>query len=227
VVQTSFDHVPTSLFKSRQLVLCGIVFLCFLLGVGLVAGYPLFINDLGIGKTGRHLSVLTTGLRFYSELFFSLSHLPQACVGGGTVNTLQVRQCEDFWFLLMVRGALSFIPFVVSSMVYKFGFFNLRRVYQRARSKASLGKPDLTAKVIATESSAGGETGDLFGWYFGFQTVVVESPNKQRLTVYLSAETGEPRLGETLLVFEIGMIWAQTRRVAVLYAPHIAVVRGA
>jgi len=230
VAQTPFDHMPRGLFKARQLLLCAAIFLVLFLTIGVITGNPVFINDLGGGAVKNvSFSVLEMSLRFYFRLVYTLYNIPQECYSN--LKGRHFKLCEEFWFLLSVRVGMALIPFFVSALIYQFATFNMKRIYRRARQRAKNGTADAAGKIVLDKSQVThpeANRRDFFCWYFAMQTATIELPDKKRISVYISADLPDEDLkpGITLVAYDIGYIFGKKRWIAVVYAPHVAVIRG-
>lgn len=123
----------------------------------------------------------------------------------------------------MKSGGLAFSPLFLLALILWLSLENVSGFYRRAQKKVEKGKV-LSSGVVTNPPTA---PSDLFSWFYCFRPITVELSNKTQITVYVSLDSPPPLPGETLVIFEMGKVFGEKRHVAMLYAPHVAVVRGA
>ena len=168
-------------------------------------------------------SFFEASLNVYRSTGEILSARPPGCVLGDTVSDFQRSQCSQFWSSLLQTGGLAAVPFIFSLFFILFNLSNFKGLYEATTRSVEKGKAGFGGKVTAPAEAPG----DLFSWYYCLQPVAVQLSNQAQITVYMSSTHPIPLPGETLAVYESGDHFGKKSYLAVVYAPHIAVVKGA
>jgi hypothetical protein len=155
------------------------------------------------------------------EFFSHITHIPDVCYGNA-VNDFQSGQCEQFWSDVRRDGVLVFAPFILVGLFISIGLESLSKLYKRAQKKAEKGKSSLGGTVTHPPEAPG----DIFSWFFCLRSTMIQLPDKQQVKVYVPVEAPSPTPGQTLVAFDMGNILGTKRHVAMLYSPHVVVVRG-
>jgi hypothetical protein len=196
------------------------LFIFFILCVGVAANSPSFQEQSGPSAV---LPFWEASFKHYQTFFSTLFQLPSVCWSGNAVNEFQKHQCDDFWQSLMKSGGLGVSPLILVGLIGWMSLENISGLYRRAQKKVEKGKVAFGGVVTNPPDAPT----DLFSWFYCFRPVTVQLTNKTQITVYVSLDSPPPLPGETLAVFEMGRIFGEKRHVAMLYAPHVVVVRGA
>jgi len=219
VAVTPFHDIPKKIFLSRMVQPClGLLFFLIML-VGVVA------NSSDFQEGSRPTAVAPfwiAAFRHYGQVFSNLSQMPGVCWSGNTVNDFQAHQCETYWTSLSKSGVLALSPFLVVAMLLYVSLENLTSLYKRTQKKAEKGNAAFGGTV--THPAQGPP--DVFSWFYCFRPIMIELPNKAQVKVYVPLEVPVPNPGEILAVFEGTVVFGEKRHLAMLYAPHVAVVRG-
>jgi hypothetical protein len=220
VALTPFHDVPRRIFF-RRIALPGAGLLVFLLMcVGIVANSPAF-QEPNKGPSSV-VPFWEASWMHYQIVGASLGKIPQVCWSGNAVNDFQKSQCEEFWSNFLKLAGLAVAPFAFVWLFVFFGIDRISKTYQKAQKKAEKGKA-VFGGVVTNPPDA---PADLFSWFYCFRTVTVQLSDKTQVTVYAALETPAPLPGETLVAFDVGTVFGERRHVAMLYAPHVAIVRG-
>jgi hypothetical protein len=218
---TPFHDAPKKLFLTRML--GGPAVAAFAAGwlvLGIVSEAPQFAQARGPAAEG---SLFRSAGQTVGSFLSKISRMPEVCWSGDTVNEFQGKQCERYWNDLYVAGGLSAIPFVAVGLLMLMGLDQLNGLYRRSRRKVESGKATFGGTVTSPAVAAN----DIFGWFFCFRAVAVQLSNKTQVKVYMPLSVPVPLPGQAVAVFEAGRVFGTKRYVAILYAPHVAVVRGA
>ena len=199
---------------------CALVFVFFFFCVGVVATSVEFQNSQVPAAVPPFW---IASFNHYREVFSNVSQIPEVCWSGSAVNDFQVHQCDQYWGHLLKSGGLALASFVLVALFLFLSLDNLNGTYKRARKRAEKGK----AAFGGTVTNPAEGPGDIFSWFYCLRPVMVELQDKRQLKVYVPLEFSAPTPGQTLAVFEEISSFGEKRRLAVLYAPHVAVVRGA
>jgi len=190
------------------------------LAVGFVATGPDF-RVLGV-KPGVD-SIIGNSIRAYVGFYQRATSIPEVCWSGNAVNEFQVRQCSEFWTQLALSAGLLLVPLVAVAFVWTISTDFLSGVYRRARKRVEAGK--LLGVGVVTDPAIA--AGDKFSYFFCLQVISVQLVNKQQIRVYIPLNASVPMPGQQLALFDGGRVFGARRYWGILYAPHIAVVRGA
>ena len=218
-IVTPFDDVPNTGFIFRLIGVALAMGVVAALGVGVASHFPPFQY---VEFQDESPSFARAPYLFYQRLGSTLNFLPQICWKEVTIDEFQKTQCVDFWNLLVYRAGLGAVPFGVVLLVFLWGYSSLYGFFSRAKRKAKKGKADYGGVVTNPPETFRG----LFGWLYGFRAVMIQLPNKTQVKVYVSLELSAPVPGQTLVAFNISRGFWEKRYLAMVYAPHVAVVRG-
>ncbi len=196
-----------------------VILIFFFLCVGVVANSPEFQQHNGPAIVKPFW---VSAFKHYNQVFSSLFHVPEVCLPGRAVNDFQVHQCNQFWDQLAKSGGLAVTPFFILAIVVFLGMDQLKGIYKKVQNKANKGKAALSGTVTHPAEAPG----DLFSWFFCLRPVMVQLPNKSQIKVYVPLESILPTPGQTMAIFEPIMVLGEKRHFAIIYAPHVAVVRG-
>lgn len=220
VVNSPYRDLPRGKFLKHLALPCFMFLFIGFLGVGVAANSPYFQEASGPSAVPTFWEAAGN---VYKVTASRIGNLPSFCVFGEKSNDFQQTQCDRFWEDLLRTGALALAPFLLMGLVAFLNLEILSGFYLRMAKKVEKEKATLGGKV--TQPPEAPE--DFFSWYYCLQPVTVELANKNQIKVYLSSMRPVPIAGETLALFDAGTHMGQKRFVGVVYAPHIAVVRGA
>ncbi len=196
MAQTPFNDIPKKLFLARMLGPA--------LGLFLIAFFCL-------------------GPRYYQTLGSDLSQIPHSCLlRGEVVSDFQRKQCRDYWNRLLSTGSIGALPGVLILGFYFIVFGSLSSTYLNARKKIEKGKVKLGG--VVTDPAQGPQ--DLFSWFYCLRTVIIQLPDRKQMKVYVTMDAPLPHPGQTLAVLEAEEVFGEKRYLALLYTPHVAVIRG-
>lgn len=168
-------------------------------------------------------SFFEASLDVYRSTFEMIGNRPPGCILGDTVSDFQRSQCSKFWSSLTQTGVLALVPPVLALLFILLNFGAFKGLYESMTKSVEKSKASFGGKVTTPAEAPG----DLFSWYYCLQPVAVQLSNQAQITVYMSSTHPIPLPGETLAVYDGGEHFGQKRYFAVVYAPHIAVVKGA
>lgn len=169
------------------------------------------------------VALIQRSYQVYARFVGRLFTLPQVCWSGNTVNDFQRKQCDEFWSELALRGAVAAIPFGVALLVLLMGREQITTFYRRSRKRVDAGQADAGGVVTDPAQAAG----DRFSWFFGLRVITIQLADKTQLRVYLPENAPIPQPGQKLAAFKVGKLLGAPRHIGVIYAPHLAIVRGA
>jgi hypothetical protein len=220
VANTPFKELPTARFLRHLILPCafllGVGYLC----VGVVANTPYFQEASGPTTVPTFLE---SSINVYQLTISRLSNLPAFCVYDEKVNEFQQSQCSHYWDDLLRTGGLALSPFFLVLLVIFLNLEIMKSFYSHMNKKVEKEKANFSGKVTHPPEAPG----DFFSQYYCLQPVTVEIANKTQIKVYLSSMLPVPMAGQTLALFDDGEHFGKKRYLAVVYAPHIAVVKGA
>lgn len=156
-----------------------------------------------------------------ASFFVAATHVPEVCLVGA-YNDYQAKQCQDFWRRLAISGLVAIVPLIVALLFLWLVWDDLSLVYRRARKRVAKGEALLTATV--TRPARARET--FFSFSHCLRSVRVQGNDGKQLTVYMSLETPLPAPGTSVAVFDGGKFGGAARHFAIVYAPHVVVLRG-
>ena len=168
-------------------------------------------------------SFFEASLNVYRSTGELISNRPTGCILGDTVSDFQRSQCNRFWASFLQTGGLAFAPFFLALLFVSLNLAAFKGLYESTTRSVEKGKAGFGGKVTTPAEAPG----DIFSWYYCLQPVAVQLSNQAQITVYMSSTRPVPLPGETLAVYEGGEHFGKKRYLAVVYAPHIAVVKGA
>ena len=199
--------------------LCVPLYLVSFLATGVIANSAEFQTQSGPTQV---VPFWEAAVRLYLDVFSSLTQIPQMCVSGSIVNDFQANQCSLYWDHLIKAGGLSFLPLGIVGIFLYLSFDYLSSTYKKTRKRIE--KKKAAFKGTVTHPPEG--PADFYSWFFCFRTIIVETQNKNQVKVYVPLDGAAPHPGETLAVFEPIYSFGEKRHIAMVYAPHVAVVRG-
>lgn len=205
---------------TRMAIPCAILFLFFFLCVGVVS------NSLEFQKfvvPSVAVPFWTASFLHYHELIANLFQMPQVCLPGNAVNDFQTHQCNQYWSYFAKSAGLGIAPFASIALFFYLGLGNLNAIYKKCQEKAEKGKAAFSGTVTHPAEAPQ----DIFSWFYCFRPITVELPDRTQVKVYVPDDFEMPSPGQRMAVFEAVSFWGEKRHFAVVYAPHVAVVRGA
>ncbi|MBI2712354.1 MAG: hypothetical protein HYX41_05790 [Bdellovibrio sp.] len=220
VLNSPFRELPKVLFLTRLAIPSVIVFLVGFLFVGVAANSGYFQESGGPAVVPSYLDA---SVNVYSNTLKRLKNLPDYCLFTEKANDFQQSQCAQFWSDMANTGLLATLPVVLVVLALLLNLEVLKGFYSRMTRSVEKGKAAFSGKVTTPPEAPA----DLFSWYFCLQPVMVELSNHSQMTVYLPLSRATPLPGETLAIFDGGEHFGKKRFAAVVYSPHIAVVKGA
>jgi hypothetical protein len=149
--------------------------------------------------------------------------LHAVCLIGNTVNDFQREQCGEIWTRIGIMTGIASLPFMLMGIFLLLSFDQFRFFYRRIDRKVEKGQGSFKGRIRGRVRSG---KFDLFAWLFCLQAVEVETTAKKVVQVYLPLDMDLPSPGQTLAVFDAGIQLGAKRLVAVIYAPHLAVIAG-
>ncbi len=158
----------------------------------------------------------------YGGVISQVLNVPSVCLLGNSASDFQDHQCDHFWGELLKSGGLAAAPFFVLAILMLLGLDELSSTYKRIQNRVEKGAGALGG--IVTDPPEG--TPDIFSWFYCFRPVMVELSTHEQIKVYVSGEVQLPAPGVKLIIFDMGQRMGEKRRVARIYAPHVAVLRG-
>lgn|GEM_PF-3201075 len=220
MASTPYDLVPKKAFFIKMLAPAVAVFGLSIPVLGVIIGA---MSSEVSGQISGRLSPIEAAFRQKDQFVQIVRDIPMHCWTGKSVNQFQVQQCNDTWKKVAVSGGLTAIPLVCSLLFFMIAFDSLDGVYRRARKKIKEGKA-LSKGRVADPSHL---RQDLFSWVYGFKAVATLLADGQEVRVYVPQHGVESRSGDSLAIFDGGMILGEKRYLGLLYAPHVAVILGA
>lgn len=217
---TPFDEVPKNQFITRMIGPSIGIWIIGWLCVGLIANSPSFQEAKGPAAV---LPMWEASAQHYHTLFKAFSEAPSVCWSGSEVNDFQKTQCNRFWEIFFKFGALGLLPFGGVGLFYYIGLETIAGTFRKVRKKIKTGKVALSGVVTQPPDAPS----DTFSWLYCVKPITVQLANKTQMTVYISLDAPDVRPGQTMVLFEAGKILGEKRYLAMLYAPHVAVIKGA
>lgn len=217
---TPYDDIPQGTFLGRVLgPATGLFFLVFMM-MGVIANSPL----LGGPKSPEaRIPFWEASFKHLQNTIHQLSAIPEVCWSGSTVNDFQKQQCDQYWNNLFTAVAVAILPFAAAILFFLVSLDQFKGLYKKTKKRISTGKAIFSGTVTDPALAPT----DLFSWFYCLRAVTVELKDKRQVKVYVSLDSPIPRPGQTLAVLEPFMIMGQRRYMAMLYMPHVAVIRGA
>lgn len=224
---TPFHYVPKRRFLFRMIGPAFGVFFAGYVAMGILAVDPALTGPkrapTAILKTDPVTGpALTAGRQHLAQMTHSWFNIPEVCWGGNQVNEFQTRQCADFWERMWLGSAVAAIPFAAVALFFFLALEQIAGFYRRQNRKVVEGQAILAGTVTDPPEAPN----DFFGWFFCLRAITVELRNRKQIRVYLPVEAPVPLPGQTLAIFDGGNVFGAQRYVAVLYAPHLAIVAG-
>ena len=221
MTQHSFDEVPFKTFLFRMIL--GPSILAFAVGYILV-GVVSNCEDLEVQhKSVVVVPVLTAAEEVYSELKSDLVDPPQGCWTRSTVNDFQEEECQEYWEDLINTMSISSLPILSVALFLFLSLRFLKRFYRQEQRKLLEGQ--MISVGIATHPLEA--SSDLFSWFFCLNPITIQLKNKGQIKVYLPSGGPRVRSGDQVAVVDQGTVWGEVRYIAILYTPHLVVLRGA
>lgn len=209
---TPYHYLPRKRFWLRIAAPLVGVYLAGLLITGVLTEVPLARGKSLSGRAQAH----------QAEFLHRVTHVPEVCWSGNAVNEFQVRQCGEFWRALLSDAGIFSIPWALVVVFYLACMDSLSLLYRRARKRIEKGEA-LFQGVVTKPSRL---PQDFFSWAYCLRPLSVQLPNGRQLRVHLPLDETEPQPGEKVAVFDGGKAFGQTRYLALIYTPHVAVVLG-
>lgn len=169
-----------------------------------------------------HPLMMMTPLELYKDLFQRVTHLPEACWEGNPSSDFQAHQCEEFWARLSVQGVLAALPVGLVLIFYFIAFDRFLGFFRRCRKVMDAGKAIATGVVTQPPLAPP----DPLARLFGLRCVSIELKKGVQTVAYLRVDDPNPLPGQNFAIFDLGVQFGKKRLLAVLYAPHLTVVRG-
>jgi hypothetical protein len=177
-----------------------------------------YIPSLGAGPD----SVMGSASHQFKQITYRLSNIPDVCFPGRAVNDFQRSQCNTFWNHTVIDTLLGAIPFVVVLVSLLIAYDLFLGLHRKSLRLLERGKADLSGIVTNPPEAPN----DIFGWWYGFRSIAVQLPSKAQIRVYMPLAAPVPLPAQTLALFNVGNQLGTPRYVALLYAPHMAVIDG-
>lgn len=187
--------------------------------VGIIANSPAFQEVKGPTVARNPLNAAA---QHYTDTLNRWLTVPDSCWPGNAVSEFQAQRCEVFWNSLTYSSLLALYPLLVAVVLLIWGLSSLSLVYRRVQKQLDHNQAHFSGTVTQPPETSE----DLFSWLFCFRPTSIQIPNGHQVKVYVSLDDPAPRPGETLAVFTAGVWWGQKRYVAILYAPHVSIVRA-
>ena len=165
---------------------------------------------------------LRAGKDLQAVVWYYLTHQPEPCVAGRTVNDFQRQQCREFEARLEILGWLAVTPFFFSAIAFFILFDAVRVRFARGRKRFAEGQS--VGRAIVTDPAR--SSPDILSWWMGVVPITVQGAEGRQLVVYLPPEMTLPDPGAQVTLFDWGKFNGKKRYFAVLYAPHMAVLQG-
>lgn len=229
VAMTPYHAVPVTRFRSRMVIpMVAVLAVGYLVMAG-VATSPLIRDGRQPAAVIRQSSwtvdgpPVTAGAKLIARVLDQLTHFPGVCMPGATPpSEFQTTQCELFRARLLVEGAVASIPLALVLIAWMIALDLLKSFYRRCRKTVEKGQALYSGTVTKPPEAPN----DWFGRLFCLRRIAIELPTRAQTTVYMPLDAPIPLPGETLAVFDGGKAFGAKRQVAILYAPHLAIVGG-
>lgn len=214
MVITPFHYVPKRLFLTRMAApALGVFLLGLFILEGVVRSPALRPKEVratsGANELLRHVR-------------FDLRHPPEACVSGEQLSAFQSRQCEQYWDRLIMEGFLAALPLLLAGFYLLLFFDSLTLLYKKTRRKIENKQIAFGGKVTKPAEAPN----DVFGWVYCLRTISVELKGGKQIKVYIPLDMPIPHPNQTLAIYDLGKFFGSKRYMAVVYAPHVAVISG-
>lgn len=156
-------------------------------------------------------------------LWHQLTHVPEQCSDSSrAANDFQRMQCGEFWGRLSELGWVGAIPFAFAAIFLFVALDGVRQRYRKARQRIQ----DNRSIGLAVVTDPPEAPGDRVAWWYGVQPITVQVADGKQVVAYLPPEAPTPPAGEKVTLYDWGKIGGRKRYFAVLYAPHVAVIKG-
>lgn len=152
----------------------------------------------------------------------SWKETPEYCQAGKAVNDFQLEKCASYRGQVVVAAAYAAIPLLVLSAFLLVVLDQFKLFYRRSDKKVRKGSALM--KGVVTDPAIGSM--DFFSWWFCLRPISVQLATRKQAKVYIPLDAPIPFPGQTLAVFDGGMVLGKRRYIATLYAPHLMVVQG-
>jgi hypothetical protein len=215
-----FDEIPAARFYLR---IFGPLLLCFaicVMGAGFMAKYPSYQDPKS--TIGSDVAVWTAYQLTCERLVTQVSENSDSCLRGVAISDFERQRCTVFWSLLSDVLTIVLLPFGITLVALVLLRKSLTRLYCKVVQLIDDRK--LVAVGVVTDPPEGSL--QLFSWIYCVRPVVVELPNHKQMQVYLPPNGPFPKPGEKLAILEALSVFGEKRHFAVLYTPHVAVIRG-
>ena len=218
MVSTPFDRIP----KTRvliQIAAPAFGLLCFFfMCAGVVA------NSVSFQQPTGPVAAIPFWEAFYrktGEFFFHLVHIPDGCMGR-ILNEFQAQQCELFWWELFRESLLLIVPIILVVGMIGMSLNEVTRLYKQVQRRIQKKK----SAFVGVVTDPSGAPGDLLSWFYCLRPTILQLENLQQVRVYIPLEAPPPIPGEKFVAFEIATQGPKKQYAAMLYTPHVAIVRG-
>lgn len=161
-------------------------------------------------------------LGFYRSLIHDSTHVPEVCSEGDGRSVVQKAVCGDFYEKLYLRVGVGLIPLVVVLVFFEVMKALLRRIYGGAEVRFS--QDAMMFSGVVTEPTF--VTPDWFAKTFCFKCVSVQIAGREQLVIHIPDESGDPRPGEALGVYEQLHWLGHKINIGAKHTPHVAVISG-
>jgi hypothetical protein len=137
------------------------------------------------------------------------------------VNEFQKERCRHTWKFIGKKALIIAIPPLLALLCLALGMDQVSSFYRRSQKKVDHGQAAFSGNVLKHFAGV-----TLFSFIFCLRPVQLELKDHEQVRVYVPLSAPKPRPGQSYAVFEVGSYFGAKRRVAVFYAPHMAIVRG-
>lgn len=218
MVVTPFDDIPKVVFLRKILPPSSVLFVFFFMIMGIAASSAEFQDNQGPAAV---LPFWEASFKLSGQFLGRFFHMPGNCLGTA-LSEFQASQCDQFWIDTFRDGSLVLAPLILMLFMIYLGVADLSKVYRRAQRKVKKGTPSLVGTVTHPPETAG----DVFSWFYCFRPIMIQLQDGRQSKVYVPLDAPAPLSGETFVAFNLGTVMGETRQVAMLYAPHMAILRG-
>ncbi len=223
-----FSRAPLQKFWARLAIPCTVIFVAGLFLMGSISILTRMQYNAAIKEKDptrmKQMSMLPHRAAFkqIEEFVDELMHIPDVCWSGQASSQFQADQCSEFWNSLAMDGILASLPFLMVGVFLLWAFDMVSKIYLKVRRQIGKGQAVFSAPLV----SGGRMRNDLFGWFFCFQSWVVQLPNKNTIRVYVPMREAMPIPGAQITVYGGDRRWGAVRFFGVHFTPHVAVVKG-
>lgn len=151
----------------------------------------------------------------------NLLGMPQAC-RGQPLNDMQVSQCTEFWDMMLTYGVTSLIPLGLWVVFILLSMDSLIVRWRRTHKKIQSEAPKAIGKVTQPAEASM----DLYSWVFCFRPIGVQLSDGRQICVCQPLDAPIPLPGQKFAIYEMGYKLGARRYHGLVYAPHLAVVKG-